>query len=149
MSLGRHIVIERRLSSSDFYCRNRITGELFRAHVGNDCRDTFAIDTAQEVRAGWCPFLRRADPGRYLCTIYDTAPRFCREFRCVTMVIRDTNGTEVGKVKGRRSLDSTDPVLTAIWQERIEGSHITNERQFLHSVNLALREHGYRAEQVE
>jgi hypothetical protein len=149
MNFGQHITVERQLSSRDYYCRCRITGELFRAHIRNEDQEAFACTADRESHPGWCSFLRYTGDGQYVCTIHDTAPRFCRDFRCVTMIIYDPAGNEAGRVKGRRSLDSQDPALGTIWNERITGTHTGDDRQFLLYAIRVLKENGYRAEPVE
>jgi Fe-S-cluster containining protein len=149
MNFGQHITVERQLSPRDYYCRCRISGELFPAHIRNEYRDAFADTGDRESHPSWCPFLRSTGGGSYACTIHDTAPRFCREFRCVTMVIFDREGNETGRVKGRRSLESRDPVLTAVWNERVAGVHPGDDHQFLRYAVRVLKEAGYRAEPVE
>jgi uncharacterized protein len=148
MNFGQHITVERQLSSRDFYCRCGITGELFLAHIGNEYQDANIAAADRESHRAWCPFLRGTGDGQYSCIIHDTAPRFCRDFRCVTMIIYDQVGSEAGRVKGRRSLDSDDPVLTAVWHERIAGAHTGDDRQFILYASRVLKESGYRAEPV-
>ena len=29
-----------------------------------------------------CPFIKKVDDNKYICTIHDTKPKVCREFRC-------------------------------------------------------------------
>ena len=33
-------------------------------------------------RSGYCPFIRKVSRNKYICTIHDTKPRVCKEFRC-------------------------------------------------------------------
>jgi uncharacterized protein len=141
MNFGQHITIERQLSPRDYYCRCRITSDEYQ--------DVFADTGDRESHPAWCPFLRSTGDGHYACTIHDTVPRFCRDFRCVTLVIFGQAGNEAGRVKGRRSLDSSDPVLAAVWTERIAGVHAGDDRQFLLYAIRVLKENGYRAEPVE
>jgi|WetSurMetagenome_2_1015567.scaffolds.fasta_scaffold27030_3 uncharacterized protein len=148
MNFGQHIAIERQLSSRDFYCRCRITGELFLAHIRSGDQEAFANKADPESHPSWCPFLRRTVEGLYGCTIHDTAPRFCRDFRCVTMLIYGPAGNEAGRVKGRRSLDSQDPVLVTLWNERITGTHTGDDLTFILYAIRVLKEEGYRAEPV-
>ena len=31
---------------------------------------------------GYCPFIEKISPDKYICTIHDTKPKVCKEFRC-------------------------------------------------------------------
>ena len=114
-SLGPHIKVERRISEQDLFCRCMITGELFPAHVRRDLLDRQRIRD-REHHPGECPFLLPDDASVCVCSIYETRPRICRSFVCYTMLIFDRDNREVGKVKGRRSLESTDLHLVALWE---------------------------------
>jgi len=136
MSLGRHIRIERSISSVQHYCRVTVTGELLPVAVHPHHRDLFSFG---EKDPSWCPFLRKEDEGLFTCTIHETRPRLCREFRCRTLLIYDREGREAGYVKGRRSLSTEDPVLESAWQEIPGDSDDGVMRE-------TLRKHGYRSE---
>jgi Fe-S-cluster containining protein len=139
MSLGRHIRIERSISSAQHYCRVAVTNELLPVAVQPHHRDLFS---SGEKDPSWCPFLRKEEEGLFTCTIYATRPRLCREFRCRTMTIYDFEGREAGYVKGRRSLVTEDPVLESAWRE-IPGD--ANDAV----LKEILRKHGYWAETLE
>jgi Fe-S-cluster containining protein len=139
MSLGRHIRIERSISSVQHYCRVAVTGELLPVAVHPKHRDLFS---SGEKDSSWCPFLRKEEEGLFTCTIYETRPRICREFRCRTMLIYGPEGREAGYVKGRRSLVTSDPVLESAWREIPGDSNDAVLREIL-------LKHGYRAEPLE
>jgi Fe-S-cluster containining protein len=40
------------------------------------------IDPETGDELGYCPFLQRVSPGKYICGIYETRPKICREFWC-------------------------------------------------------------------
>ncbi len=139
MSLGRHIRIERSLSPIQHYCRVAVTGELLPVSVLLEQRELFA---SGDKDPAWCPFLRKDAAGLFTCTIYQTRPRICREFRCRTMIIYDQYGREAGYVKGRRTLVSGDARLKAAWQKIPSGADDT-------SLKETLQNHGYRAESLD
>jgi hypothetical protein len=64
------------------------------------------------------------------------------------MMIYDPARNEAGRVKGRRSLESKDPALVTIWNERITGTHTGDDLTFLLYAIRVLKENGYRAEPV-
>jgi Fe-S-cluster containining protein len=139
MSLGKHIRIERSISSAQHYCHVAVTHELLPVAVHPQHRDLFSSGAKDP---SWCPFLRKEDEGLFTCTIYETRPRLCREFRCRTMLIYNREGREAGYVKGKRSLVTDDPVLESAWRE-IPGD--SNDA----ALKEILRKHGYRAEPLE
>ena len=139
LSLGRHIRIERSISSAQHYCRIAVTGELLPVTVSPQHRDLFS---SGERDSSWCPFLRKEGGDLYTCTVHETLPRLCREFRCRTMQIYDRDGRVAGYVKGRRSLISEDRNLASLWSEiPADSGHA--------AIKEILKRYGYRAEPLE
>jgi Fe-S-cluster containining protein len=149
MNFGQHMTVERRLSSRDYYCTCLITRESFYAHVQSEYSDAFTNRPDPDIHPSWCPFLRREDTGHYICTIHDTAPRFCRDYRCFTMLITDVAGKEVGRVKGRRSLETADPRLMALWETGIPKRDELDDRALFLQMGAVLKAAGYHIELVE
>jgi hypothetical protein len=149
MNFGQHMRVERRLSSRDYYCTCLLTRESFFAHVQSGHADAFTNRPDPDIHPAWCPFLRREDTGHFICTIHDTAPRFCREYRCYTMLITDAAGNEAGRVKGRRSLESTDPGLVALWETGVPNRDKLDDGAFFLQMGAVLKDAGYRLEPVE
>lgn len=142
-SLGSHIKVERRVTQQDLYCRCMITGDLFSAHVRRDLLDRQRTRD-HELHRGECPFLLSDGESGYICSIYETRPKICRSFVCYTMLIYDGD-REVGKVKGRRSLESTDLHLAALWEEIRKLAH-GNETAWRREALGMLERNGYRGE---
>jgi Fe-S-cluster containining protein len=149
MNFGQYITVERRLSPGDYYCACMLSRESFFAHVQSEYADAFANRSDPDIHPSWCPFLRREDAGRYVCTIHDTAPRFCRNFQCYTALIFDVTGKEVGRVKGRRSLETAEPELVAAWETGLPARANLDDRTFLRQMSAVLNAAGYRVEPVE
>lgn len=142
ISLGRHIRIERSLSAVQHYVRNAVSGDLVPVTVHPDHR---VLYSGGEGDAAWCPFLRKDPEGVFVCTVYETRPQICREFRCRTMVITDREGNEAGHISGTASLSSTDPVLVALWNDLLEaGRGDTGSR--METLRSGLLRHGYTLE---
>jgi Fe-S-cluster containining protein len=112
-----------------------ISGDIVPVTIPPENRDLHA---AGEGDPGWCPFLRRSHGEIFMCTIYSSRPGICREFRCRTMTILDSEGLEVGYVTGRSSLKTSDMALEALWTG-LQGSS-PDERI------RELSRHGYHAE---
>jgi len=119
MSLGRHIQVIRTTSPRSFLISVRVTRETLPVQVVPSLVALFSRTDPPAWERGWCPFLRRQDDGIFSCTIYPFRPRICHEFRCMTMRIRDGTGQEVGRVKGRSSLESSDPRLVQLWNDAV------------------------------
>jgi len=125
-SFGGFIRIERQAGRQDYYCRYAITGEVFPVHVASDFAEEIDDEYTDHGLSGGpnregCIFLRKnpAGPG-FVCAVYATRPRVCREFRCYRMLIRDRPGGEVrGRVIGTGDLRTGDEKLAAIWAEKI------------------------------
>ncbi len=147
MSLGRHIRIERNVSGRDLYCRFAITGDLFLARIQPEYKDLFAVTEGMDPH--WCTFLRMEPGGAFVCCCYPTRPPFCRSFRCATAILYDRDGAVAGRIKGRRSLDTTDPVLRELWDSTIAAIQPSPDAEWLVRVKRALEPYGYSIEPLE
>ncbi|HNQ26247.1 MAG TPA: YkgJ family cysteine cluster protein [Methanoregulaceae archaeon] len=139
ISFGRHIRIERSLSPVQYYCRVAVNGELLPVSIQPELRELFS---SGDQDPAWCPFLRKDAAGLFTCTIYQTRPRICRDFKCRTMIIYDQSGREAGYVKGRRTLVSGDGCLETVWHEIPSGADDSSLKEIL-------RKHRYRAESLD
>lgn len=149
ISLGRHIRLERSLSSTSHSCRVKVTGELLPVQVHPEYRNLFHLRTPPSFDPSWCPFLRRSEEGSFVCTIYSSRPGICRTFRCCTMRILDREGKEAGKVKGRRDLQTDDPRLLEIWTREILNPGDLPDPVFKKKAGSVLADHGYRLDLME
>jgi uncharacterized protein len=150
MNLGGYIKIERELGNRRYYCRMMITNDLFIAHVERDHRERFADSQLHEVHPQWCCFLREGDrEGTFVCTIYQTRPHICRNYRCYLLRIFNAEGKVIGTVGGKRSLLSKDPDLTGYWNEKITPIRANAEAHWMDQVQETLRQGGYRSERYE
>jgi Fe-S-cluster containining protein len=124
VGLGPYIAVERKLGDRDFYCRNKITGEIFLAHIQPEYAREFEEDvgtvqgTAKQGKG--CLFMvKNRDGTGSGCAIYPTRPAVCREFRCYHMLIYDAKGELRGTVIGRNVIKTTDESLARIWKDRV------------------------------
>lgn len=142
ISIGRYIRIDRR-SGPDILAVMDLTRERFRSRVAPEYRSLSGMPGGP----GWCPFLRKVPgEGTFACTIYPSRPAYCREFRCCRIVIRDRDGKVVGKVKGRRSLESGDPALRGWWKEHVAPLTGTDDTAWTRMVKEKLLVAGYSVE---
>jgi Fe-S-cluster containining protein len=155
-SLGAYIKIERQLSEQDYYCKNTITGAAFPVHVAPD----FAEEIDEDVTSGaaasrpGCIFLHRNPKGPgFVCAIYPTRPRLCRQFRCYHMVIFNSRGESAGRMVGRADIQTADSLLAKIWNDEVKPRPSPaipdGDSAWVERVREILAEHGYRGEPVE
>jgi Fe-S-cluster containining protein len=144
ISLGRHLTKERSISAIQHYCRIGITGEIVPVTISPEYREIYAEGERGEL---WCPFLRKNPDETFTCTIYETRPRICREFRCETMVILHREGRKAGAVSGKKTLSTDDPELKRLWIELTETRTIDEPAEF-QRIRHELARHGYRIEQL-
>jgi len=148
---GALIEVEKRLTSRDFLCRQKVVGGTFRARIEEEFLDAFRDTTEADRHPSWCPFLRPlpGERGKYVCTIHNTRPLICRSYICCTMRIFDSSGQEAGKVKGRRSLETTDADLARFWAEGVAPLGIDDDIVWKSEVAAILGRAGYRVEAYE
>lgn len=146
ISLGSHIQIIKSTSPFSHTFRVNVSKETRPVLVEPGYRDLFLARSAPSYENGWCPFLRKGADGVCVCTIYSSRPGICRSFRCCTMRILDDEGREIGKVKGRRSLSTTDPRLERIWNEDIIPFSTLPDSEFFSRCGSVLTAHGFTCE---
>jgi hypothetical protein len=120
IGLGKHLSIAASLSSRSHYLKVGVTGEVVPVNVPPESRDLFSQKDPEHYDPSWCPFLRRAGAENFCCTIYPDRPGICRQYRCFSITITDPSGKSVGRVVGRRTLESEDPALTRVWNEQVK-----------------------------
>lgn len=160
-SLGSLIKIERQLNDRDYYCRNGLTNELFMTRVGPDYEEeiseTFPDIVGKEgaSRRKTCVFLRKNKSGSgCTCSVYQTRPKICRDFRCYHMVIYNHEGKSCGRVVGRHDIQTPDETLARIWDNEVavvSQAHGDGARDpvWIQKVLAILLSHGYRGDRVE
>ncbi|HOI13623.1 MAG TPA: YkgJ family cysteine cluster protein [Methanoculleus sp.] len=152
MNAGSALIeIEKRLTSRDFLCRQKVVGGTFRARVEERFLDVFRDTAENDAHPSWCPFLRPLpeDEGKYICTIHDSRPLICRSYACCAMRIFTSDGREAGKVKGRRSLDTEDAALRRCWEESVAPLGTDDDIAWRSEVAGILGRAGYRVEAYE
>ena len=148
---GELIEIEKRLTSRDFLCRQKIVGGTFRARVEERFLDAFRDSSGNDAHPSWCPFLRPlpGEQGKYVCTVHDSRSLVCRSYICCTMRIFAGDGREAGKVKGRRSLTTEDAALRRCWEESVVPLATDDDTAWKSDVAAVLERAGYRVEVYE
>jgi Fe-S-cluster containining protein len=114
---GRYIRITQKIGGA-YGCSLTLTKETFMA-VPDPGRSVLLSDTSYLLdHPHACPFLRR-DGKDTICTIYQSRPRFCRDYICCTGKLLQ-NGVVCGEMKGRRDLRTDDIVLEEQWKALAE-----------------------------
>jgi len=159
VGLGPYITIERNIGDRDFYCRNKITGELFLAHIQPEYALEFEEDIeGKEGSAGsesGCVFMMKSHAGvGSVCAIYPTRPAVCREFRCYRMFVYSAAGELRGTVFGKNGIRTQDESLAKIWKDRIVSLPCSNQGPstdpaWSKKVLGILEESGYRGDPFE
>ena len=149
ISLGRHISIERKLSSTSHYCRVAVTREVIPVTIHPEYRDIFSNPPPGSTDESWCPYLRRIADDEYICTIYPSRPSICRNFTCYSMTIRDKGGVEVGRVSAGRSLKTNNTELAAKWERDIVPIPASDGMSWQRKVFEILETEGYTVEIID
>lgn len=145
MGMGRYVKITGIMGEGKYAAVHGLSNEIFYATVDRKFRNNFN-PMNRSTPSGWCPFLMDSDEdGNYMCSVYDTAPPFCKDFKCCTCRIYDKNGNPSGTVKGRTTLTTDDPVLEKIWNDAVNAVvDMEAEGQRLKIAEI-LKESGYDA----
>jgi Fe-S-cluster containining protein len=144
MGMGRYVTIEREVNDTRYICHHGLTKEMFHATVERRYREEF-LKNAAGRDPKWCPFLMGAgNEETYTCCIYATRPRFCREYKCYTVRILNAAGTEVGRVRGRRTLASEDSALLRLWEGTVAPLSAADDARWRRDLKRILEEADYR-----
>jgi len=148
MGMGRHVRITGMIGQNRYAVQHAISGEI--------CYSTVAPRFRSEIQKGedegWCPFLCEMDEDgcrKYYCAIYDSAPKFCRDFKCCTARIKDMNGAEKGRIQGRRTLLTDDESLREMWDSHNEINDISDDEKWVEMLDKLLKSHGYFLERYD
>ena len=139
LGIGSIVKMERQLSKFGYVVKNDVVKEMRQALITPEYREIFENDhSVQEQHPSACFFVRRLPTGKYVCTIHPYRLLICSSYHCCSARI-SKDGAEVGKVKGRVSLESKDEILLELWREKIT-SDDDPSREYIASV---LAEAGY------
>lgn len=142
MGMGRYVKITGMIGQNRYAVQHTMSGEFCYATV----EPRFRNEIKKGEDMGWCPFLCEVEEDgcrKYYCAIYDTAPKFCKDFQCCRARILDANGTEKGEIKGRRTLVTEDENLKEIWDSNKEVNDITDEAKWAEMMGEILKNKGY------
>ena len=137
LGIGSIVKMERQLSKYGFVIKNDVTKEMRQALITSEYREIFDNDrSVQEKHPSACYFVRRLPTGKYICTIHPYRLLICSSYHCCSARI-SKNGEEVGKVKGRVSLESKDDVLLELWREKVTAADDPTQEDIKSALNSA------------
>jgi len=146
MGMGRYVKITGIMGEGRYAARHEISKEVFYATVDKKFRGKFN-PLNRNTPPEWCPFLMdKDDDGNYLCSIYDSAPSFCKNFKCCSCRIFKSDGTPTGMVKGKSTLVTDDPELEKLWNEVLESVTDMDLEEEREKIVGILKESGYKAD---
>ncbi|MDD3977368.1 hypothetical protein L1994_03300 [Methanomicrobium antiquum] len=149
MGMGRYVKITGHMGPDRFVAVHELANEVFYPVVMRKYRDDFSVDE-RETPKEWCPFLMDKDEsGNYLCAVHDTAPSFCKKFKCCIFKIFDRNKNYAGEVKGKSTLISKDENLKNIWNEDIMTYPIDDISAWKKNMQSKLAEKNYILEEYD
>ncbi len=105
-----------------------MTGERFFGRLTGSGKEVFDDTSIFSAFPDACPFLRAGDTeNTYICTIYDTMPSHCKNFACYVILIKNSQGLVVGKVRNNRFLSTDDADLRRLYNTDILSIQSKNE----------------------
>lgn len=113
--------------------------------VDPDKQELFLRQEETSKRSLACPFLRKAAPGRIICTVHLSRPDLCRQYSCFRILILDQEGKPSGKVmENTRILRTMDHHIRELWDRDICRINDADERRWEELVEQVLSREGYR-----
>lgn len=141
LGIGEIVRADSQISKYEFVVKNEVVFEQNTATITPEYRELFDNDKSiQEQHKAACFFVRRKPDGRYVCTIHPHRLFICRDYGCCTARIYKS-GAEVGRIKNRFSLMTSDEVLKTVWLENIQKVD-NSQKDYVEDV---LRKNGYSA----
>lgn len=139
--MGKYVKAIGQMGASQVVVKHEISGETCYATIPRKYRDDFDFAEARSVTEGWCPFLIEED-GLYPCIIYDSAPKFCKDFKCCSMRVFDAEGNPVARAKNKGSLLTKDDAFSEWWKTTIA---VLPDDNWEEEASSLLKQKGYRA----
>jgi len=143
--MGEIIEIREETAPFSFRIGYTTTGEERQVVVDPDKKELFLCREETTTRSLACPFLRKAAPGRVICTVHLSRPELCRQYSCFRILVLGDENKPSGKVlEHTRILRTMDHHLRAIWDREITRIDDTDEDRWEERVEEVLVREGYR-----
>lgn len=146
--MGDVHVVREECADGSFLMENRYTCEVHAVRVAPGRALLLADRSIFERWPLACPFLRE-DPadGKACCTIHQTRPDICREYRCWRLLILNASGARAGRVMERRHLAADDPALAVFWETHVAKIREDDDARWDEKAISLLVQAGYRVQQ--
>lgn len=149
MGMGRYVKITGTMGAGRYAARHELSNEFFYATVDRNLRgkfDPLNRDTPEE----WCPFLADKDEeGNYYCSVFDSAPSFCKNYKCCTCRIFGSDGSPAGTVRGRSTIVTDDKELEKLWDSAVNSVLDLDLKEQKHKIADILKDSGYEVRYFE
>ena len=144
-TMGEIIEIREETAPFSFRIGYTTTGEERQVVVDPDKKELFLCREETTTRSLACPFLRKAAPGRVICTVHLSRPELCRQYSCFRILVLGDENKPSGKVlEHTRMLRTMDHHLRAIWDREICRIDDADEDRWEERVEEVLSREGYR-----
>lgn len=144
-TMGEIISIQEQIGPCEFRI-GYTDGEERVVSVDPDKRDLFHDDQQQQDRKSFtCPFLRERAPRKRICTVHASRPELCRGYLCSRILLLDSTGNRVGRVRyGTRSFTTDDRILLDLWNCSIRDIPVPDDEQWEKNIEDIFTRAGYR-----
>jgi len=143
MGMGRYVKITGMMGPLRYAAVHELSKETFYPVVMRQYRDIF-LPSESKKHPEWCPFLiEGGSQSEYFCAVHDTAPLFCRRFRCCIFRIFNSDKSPAGEVKGKTTLVSSDSGLKKIWDDEVMSYPADNLSIWKRNMISVLQSKGY------
>lgn len=139
--MGKYVKVIGQMGANQVVVKHEISGETCYATIPRKYRDDFDFAEARSVTEGWCPFLCEEEDG-YPCIIFDSAPKFCKDFMCCKMRVLDVAGAPVARVKGKGTVLTDDDAFSGWWKSMVA---LLPDENWEEEASSLLEQKGYRA----
>jgi Fe-S-cluster containining protein len=144
--MGEIIEIREELDSGSFRIGFTVTGEERIVSLNSEKQELFRMHDIRTSRPMACPFLRK-DGSKFVCSVHSSRPGLCRSYSCSRILVLDTRENRVGRVAdASRYFITSDTSLRRLWNRKIAGVVIPDEKTWEEHVEQTFVRAGYRVE---
>jgi hypothetical protein len=104
-----------KITDTEVIGKSAITGEKIHLPHTPEVKEKLADVSVFAVFPDACPFLRQETETIWHCLAYAAMPSHCKALECYVMLILDSAGSVVGKVRAKRTLSTEDETLKELY----------------------------------
>jgi uncharacterized protein len=114
--MGETISIREEIGTFQYQIWYTTTGKELVVTLDPDKRDLFHSVTPANRSSLACPFLRKRQDHKVICTVHLSRPDLCRNYSCFWILILNSDGKKAGRVMGNtRYFTTIDSHLHEPW----------------------------------